>query len=98
MAGGFGDETYSWMLDEVGARFSGLGDMAAHCADGVGCSVETATIWIRRYSEKGAAYRIVTDPKEAALSVRATEPYFSVQVRVSRLPRGPCLWISHRSR
>ena len=63
MARGFRDETYSWMLDEVGSRFPCVGDMVARCADSVGCSVATATKWIRLYSGKNGAYRILTDPE-----------------------------------
>jgi hypothetical protein len=63
MTRGFGDETYSWMLDEVGSKFSSVEDMAARCADSVGCSTATATRWILRYSGKSGAYRILTDPE-----------------------------------
>ncbi len=57
------DETYSWMLDEVGTKFPSLEEMAARCANSVGCSRMTATAWIRRYSEESGAYRILTDPE-----------------------------------
>jgi len=61
MARGFGDETYSWMLDEVGTRFPSPEAMAAECAESVGCSRVTASRWIRQYSGENGAYRILTD-------------------------------------
>jgi hypothetical protein len=61
MTRGFRDEIYSWMLDEVGSKFSSLEEMAAQCADSVGCSSVTTTKWIRQFSEKNGAYRILID-------------------------------------